>query len=137
MQQPMSSISKDMMTNLIEAWLDGRLRCSSSRSVFKSPDARFIDNDMMQITAADGSFYCSVSPRSVLLQINGETRPAVVTSNSFGDVGVWVQISAREPESGVFWLELYVPTSPLRLRPYSKGDQTATPLPPGRQVDML
>ena len=92
-----------MMSNMIEAWGDNRLRCSSSRGVFKTPDASFVDHNTMQLT--DGSFVCSVSPSAVMLVLDSKPVAAIVTANSFGDNGVWIQISCPN-----FWLELYVPT---------------------------
>ena len=97
----------------MEAWGDNRLRCSSSRGVFKKPrfaagfagDASFVDHNTMQLTAVDGSFVCSVSPSAVMLVLDGKSVAAIVTANSFGDNGVWIQISCPN-----FWLELYVPT---------------------------
>jgi hypothetical protein len=116
-----ASISKLMMSNLMEAWAENRLRCSSSRGVFKTPDASFVDHNTMQITAADGSFVCSLSPSTVALVLDGKTMAAVVTANSFGDAGVWIQVSClpaataavaagRCSPQDIFWLELYVPT---------------------------
>ena len=104
-----SNISKLMMSNLMDAWCDSRLRCSSSRSVFKAPDSRFIDHSTLQITAADGSFTCSLSPSTVTLIVKGKPVAAVVNANSFGDNGVWVQVT-----SSTFWMELYVPTIAAR-----------------------
>ena len=93
------------MANLMEAWCDNRLRCSSSNSVFKSPDARFVDHNTLQLTAEDHSFVCSVSPSTVMLVLDGNPVAAIVNANSFGDVGVWIQISCPN-----FWMEVYVPT---------------------------
>ena len=104
-----SNISKLMMSNLMDAWCEGRLRCSSSRSVFKAPDSRFIDHSTLQITAADGSFTWSLSPSTVTLIVKGKPVAAVVNANSFGDNGVWVQVT-----SSTFWMELYVPTIAAR-----------------------
>lgn len=94
----------------MEAWCDNRLRGSSSRGVFKQPDASFVDHNTMQITAADRSFVCSLSPSTVMLVLDGKPVTAVVTANSFGDNGVWIQVSCRGHNNENFWLELYVPT---------------------------
>ena len=85
---PSVNISKLMMANLMEAWQDNRLRCASSRGVFKAPDARFLYNNTLQITAADGSFVCSLSPSAVTLLVDGNPQTPVVTASSFGDNGV-------------------------------------------------
>jgi hypothetical protein len=106
-----SNISKLMMANLMEAWCDNKLRCSSSRGVFKPPDARFLDHSTLQITAADGSFNCSLSPSTVTLIVGGNPMTAVVNANSFGDNGVWIQVSCRCHGKDIFWLELYVPNT--------------------------
>ena len=100
-----------MMANLMEAFCDNRLRVTSSRSVFKKPDARFVDHNTLQITAADGSFNCSLSPSTVTLMVGGNIMTAVVNANSFGDNGVWVQVSCRCHGKDNFWLELYVPNT--------------------------
>ena len=103
------------MANLMEAWCDNRLRCSSSRGVFKAPDARFVDHTTLQITAADGSFVCSLSPSTVMLVLAGNPLASVVNANSVGDNGVWVQVSSelscRCHGKENFWLELYVPNT--------------------------
>ena len=106
-----TNITKLMMANLIEAWGDNRLRCSSSRGVFKQPTARFVDHNTLQLTAEDRSFICSVSPSTVTLVIDGNTQTASVNANSFGDNGVWIQVSCRCHEKDIFWLELYVPNT--------------------------
>jgi hypothetical protein len=100
-----------MMANLMEAWCDNRLRVTSSRSVFKNPDARFVDHNTLQITTADGSFNCSLSPSTVTLMVGGNIMTAVVNANSFGDNGVWIQVSCRCHGKDIFWLELYVPNT--------------------------
>ncbi len=99
------------MANLMEAWCDNRLRVTSSRSVFKNPDARFVDHNTLQITTADGSFNCSLSPSTVTLMVGGNIMTAVVNANSFGDNGVWIQVSCRCHGKDIFWLELYVPNT--------------------------
>ena len=106
-----SNITKLMMANLIEAWGDNRLRCSSSRGVFKTPTVRFVDHNTLQLTAEDRSFICSVSPSTVTLVLDGNTQTASVNANSFGDNGVWIQVSCRGHEKDIFWLELYVPNT--------------------------
>ena len=103
------NISKLMMANLMEAWRDNRLRCASSRGVFKAPDARFLYNNALQITAADGSFVCSLSPSTVTLLVDGKPQFAAVNANSFGDNGVWIQVSCSCRNQQIFWLEIYVP----------------------------
>ena len=103
------NISKLMMANLMEAWRDNRLRCASSRGVFKAPDARFLDNNTMKITAADGSFVCCLSPMFVTLVLDGKPQFAAVNANSFGDNGVWIQVSCSCRNQQIFWLEIYVP----------------------------
>ena len=103
------NITKLMMANLMEAWQDNRLRCASSRGIFKPPDARFLYNNALQITAADGSFVCSLSPSAVTLIVGGNTQTPVVTANSFGDNGVWIQVSCSCRNQQIFWLEVYVP----------------------------
>ena len=105
-----------MMANLMEAWQDNRLRCTSSRGVFKAPTARFLDNNTLQLTAADGSFTCCVSPRFVTLVLDGNPQFAAVNANSFGDnvsrserEAVWIQVSCSCRNQQIFWLEIYVP----------------------------
>ncbi len=93
------------MANLMEAFCDNRLRVTSSRSVFKKPD------NTLRITAADGSFNCSLSPSTVTLVLGGNPMTAVVNANSFGDNGVWIQVSCRCHGKENFWLELYVPNT--------------------------
>ena len=105
-----ANITKLMLANLMEAWCDNRLRCSSSRGVFKAPTARFIDHNTLQLTAEDRSFVCSVSPSFVTLVLDGTPRFATVNANSFGDNGVWIQVQ----DNDVFWLELYVPNTAAR-----------------------
>ncbi len=112
-----SNISRLMMANLMEAFCDNRLRVTSSRSVFKKPDARFLDHNTLQITAADGSFNCSLSPSAVTLVLGPAPVAAVVNANSFGDNGVWIQVSCRCHGKENFWLELYVPNASAVLRP--------------------
>ena len=106
-----TNITKLMMANLIEAWGDNRLRCSSSRGVFKQPTVRFVDHNTLQLTAEDSSFTCSVSPMLVKLVIDGTPQVASLNANSFGDNGVWIQVSCRCRDKDVFWLELYVPNT--------------------------
>ena len=116
-----SNISRLMMVNLMEALCANRLRCTSSRCVFKPPrsaagfagTASFINHTTLQLTAADGSFVCSLSPSTVVLVLDGKPAAAVVTANSFGDNGVWIQVSCRCQKNESFWLEAYVPTSSL------------------------
>ena len=116
-----ANITKLMMANLIEAWGDNRLRCSSSRGVFKQPTARFVDHNTLQLTAEDSSFTCSVSPMLVTLVIDGTPQVASVNANSFGDNGarsergaLWIQVSCRCHDKDVFWLELYAPSAAAR-----------------------
>ena len=106
------------MANLMEAWCDNRLRITSSRSVFKKPEASFVDHNTLQITAADFSFVCSLSPSTVMLVLApafAGPLASVVNANSFGDNGVWVQVSSelscRCHGKENFWLELYVPNT--------------------------
>ena len=131
MQQPQqatmtSNISRLMMANLMEAWCDNRLRCSSSSGVFKAPDARFVDHSTLQITAADGSFNCSLSPSTVMLVLGGKPVAAIVNANSFGDGGVWIQIScpSRTRQKESFWLELYVPNVAAVAVPRQHGSMS-------------
>jgi hypothetical protein len=95
-----------MMVDLMEAFCANRLRITSSRSVFKKPEASFVNHTTLQITAADCSFVCSLSPSTVMLVLDDIPRSAVVTANSFGDNGVWIQVSCHS-----FWMELYVPNT--------------------------
>ena len=101
------------MVNLMEALCANRLRCTSSRCVFKPPTASFINHTTLQLKAPDGSFDCSLSPSTVMLVLDGKPVAAVVTANSFGDNGVWIQVSCRCQKNESFWLEAYVPTSSL------------------------
>ena len=101
------------MVDLMEAFCANRLRITSSRSVFKKPEASFVNHTTLQITAADGSFVCSLSPSTVMLVLDDIPRSAVVTANSFGDNGsrsereaLWIQVSCHS-----FWMELYVPNT--------------------------
>ena len=103
-----------MMVDLMEALCANRLRITSSRCVFKLPTASFINHTTLQITAADGSFVCSLSPSTVMLVLDDKPMAAVVTANSFGDNGVWIQLSCRCQNNENFWLELYVPQAPQR-----------------------
>ncbi len=82
------------MVNLMEALCANRLCCTSSRCVFKLPTSSFINHTTLQLTAADGSFVCSLSPSTVMLVLDGKPVAAVVTANSFGDNGVWIQVSS-------------------------------------------
>jgi hypothetical protein len=109
-----SNISKLMLANLMEAWCDNRLRCSSSRGVFKTPTTRFIDHTTLHLTAEDSSFIRSVSPRFVTLVLDGTPQSATVNANSFGDNGarsereaLWIEVSCRCNGKEIFWLELY------------------------------
>ena len=109
------------MVELMEAFCANRLRITSSRSVFKQPEASFVNHTTLQITAADGSFVCSLSPSTVMLVLDDIPRSAVVTANSFGDNGVWIQVSCHS-----FWMELYVPNTvavAARGAPATRGPQ--------------
>ena len=83
----------------------------ASRGVFKTPTVRFVDHNTLQLTAEDSSFTCSVSPMLVTLVIDGTPQVASLNANSFGDNGVWIQVSCRCRDKDVFWLELYVPNT--------------------------
>ena len=103
-----SPISDAMILNLIDALYEGRLRISSSGSVYRTPDVSLIHRNTLHVTAP--SFHCSLSAAGgVLLQVQGKAETPAVNANLFGEMGVWIQV-----RSNGFWMEIYVPTLTTR-----------------------
>lgn len=109
----LSPITDAMMLHIKDASCDGRLRVSSSGSVYKPPDVIFINRKKIHITTASRGFNCILSAEDGVLLIvegNGVQSP-VVHANPVESMGVWIQIKCNS-----FWLEIYAAEPNARQR---------------------
>ena len=101
-----------MLRELKQALGEQRVRASSNRGVFKSPNVYMTDPETLRVTGSDGSFSCSLSMSGAILHVDGKPCACTVNGSSLGAGGVWIQISGSNASN--FWLELNVSVPTLR-----------------------